>query len=187
MNTSVAAVGPNMNGAVPWIRFSSSHTSTAAGSSVCAAPIRVARSRRTGLKSRATTSSIPRSASAASAISPIGPHPKTATVSPGTTSDWFTACIPTASGSASAAVVSGMPSGTRNRRRPVAASGTRSSGVSPPSVPPVPIVPVPRSDGHTITRSPTATSGTSSPTHSTTPAISWPSGIGRPGFRPMWT
>ena len=41
------------------------------------------------------------------------------------------------------AVVNGIPSGTRNRRRPLATSGTNSRGVRPPSEPPVPIVPVP--------------------------------------------
>ena len=80
----------------------------------------------------ATTSSTPRSASVANAMSPIGPQPNTATLSPGFASDWLTDCMPTASGSASAAVVRAMPSGTRKRRRPLAASGTCSSGVSPP-------------------------------------------------------
>ncbi len=186
MNTSEAAVGPNMNGVVPWMRFSSSQTSTSVGSRTWAAPISAARARRAGLRSMATVSSMPRSARVASAMSPIGPQPNTTTLSPGSASDWFTACMPTASGSASAAVWSAMPSGTGKRRRPVAASGTCNSGVSPPWAPPVPMVPSPTSDGHTTTRSPTTTSSTSSPTHSTTPAISWPNGMGCPGISPMW-
>ncbi len=63
----------------------------------------------------------------------MGPQPKTATVSPGCTSAWFTACMLTPVGSASAATSSGMRSGTGNRRLPLAASRTRSSGVRPPS------------------------------------------------------
>ena len=49
---------------------------------------------------------------------------RTATLSPGFASDWFTDCMPTAKGSASAAVVNAKPSGTLKRRFPFAASGT---------------------------------------------------------------
>ncbi len=113
MNTSVAAVGPNMNGAVPWIRFNSAQTSTRVASSRWSAPTCLASSRRGWLRSIATTSSMPRSDRVASDMRPMGPQPNTATLSPGSAPDWFTACMPTASGSASAAVVTGMPSGTR--------------------------------------------------------------------------
>ncbi len=150
MNASVAGVGPNMNGAVPWSRANSAHTSTSVGSNACAAPTSRANSRRGRLRSIATTSSIPRSTSVAIAISPIGPHPNTATLSPAATSAWFTACMPTASGSANAATRNGILSGTRNSRRPRAASRTSSNGVSPPSAAPLPIEPC-SSPGYTMT------------------------------------
>ena len=134
----------------------------------------------------ATTSSMPRSVKVAIAMRPIGPQPNTATLSPGWISAWFTACIPTANGSASAAVVSDIPSGTGNRRLDLATSRTKSIGASPPASSPLPMEPPPISDGHTITRSPTSTSVTSRPIHSTTPAISWPSGIGSWLRPPMW-
>ena len=123
MKTSVAAVGPNMNGSVPWMRFSSSQRSTSVGSSTWAAPTVFASSRRAGLRSTATTSSTPRSARVASAMRPMGPHPNTTTFSPGRASDWFTACMPTARGSASAAVVRGMPSGTAEQAAAVGRLG----------------------------------------------------------------
>ncbi len=99
MKTSVAGVGPNMNGTVPCRRASSSHRSASREFTTCAAPNCWASSSRRGLVSTATTSRMPLSASVAMARSPIGPQPSTATRSPGAISPWFTACMPTAAGS----------------------------------------------------------------------------------------
>lgn len=74
----------------------------------------------------------PRSASAAIAAKPIGPQPNTATWSPGATSACSAACIPTATGSASAATSIGMPSGIGKSRSPAAASRTSTTSASPP-------------------------------------------------------
>ena len=71
-----------------------------------------------GSRSTATTRSCPRSTSVAIAASPIGPQPSTHAPSPGRTSAWSAACIPTASGSANAATSSGMRGG--HRVQPVA-------------------------------------------------------------------
>ncbi len=130
---------------------------------------------------------MPLSASAAMARSPIGPQPSTATRSPGVISPWFTACMPTAAGSVSAATRSSISSGTGNSRRPLAASRTRRRGVRPPSAAPLPSRPSSSSAGWTMTRSPGATPCTSLPAHSTTPAISWPNAMGRPVMPPMCT
>ena len=121
MKTSVAGVGPNMNGAVPCRRASSSHMSISSGFTTSAAPNCCASSRRRRLVSMATTSRMPRSANVAMASSPIGPHPTTATRSPGATSPWLTACMPTAAGSASAATRRSMPLG--NGEQPPALGG----------------------------------------------------------------
>ena len=115
MKTSVPGVGPNMNGAVPWRRASPSHRSSSRGLIAWSAPNCCASSRRRRLVSIATTSRTPRSASVAMARRPIGPHPTTATRSPGSTSPWFTACMPTAAGSASAAACRPMVVGDREQ------------------------------------------------------------------------
>jgi L-fuconolactonase len=120
-------------------------------------------------------------------LTEAGPQPNPATPSPSRTLACSTACIPTASGSANAATPSGSPSGT-GCSRPASASRTTSSGVRPPNGPPPPMRPSSSLPGSTTTRSPTCTVVTWSPTHDTTPAISWPrqSGSGPgPAMPPM--
>ena len=173
INAAVAGVGPNMNGVVPCRSASAAHTSSVAGSSAACAPRPMASSRRVALRSTATTRSCPWSTRLATAASPTGPQPNTATPSPSRTSACSTACMPTASGSANAATSSGSPSGT-GCSRPASASRTSSSGVRPPNGPPPPMRPSSSLPGSTTTRSPTRTLATWSPTHDTTPAISWP-------------
>ena len=120
-------------------RASSSQTSTVVGSSTCAAPNSFANPRRAALRSTATTSSMPPSARVTSAQQGRSGHSRRPPpCRPVATSAWRTACSPTASGSVSAATRRGIPSGTGNSRRLVAASRTKSSGVRPPSAAPLP-------------------------------------------------
>ena len=110
---------------------------------------------------------------------PTGPQPNTATLSPGSTSAWFTACMPTPSGSASAAIDSGMPSGTRKRRPPLGDLADEQHGGQPAlagAVAHAAQLVVARVDDHPVAGAPVARPRRR--LHSTTPAISWPRAIG---------
>ena len=164
MKTSVAGVGPNMNGAVPWRRASSSHRSASSGFTTCAAPNCCASSRRRGAGvDRHHVADAPvgqrgdgqEPDRAAARRRPPGPPVPRRPGSP-------PACRRRPARSARRRA-GPCRSGTGNSRRPLAASRTRRSGVRPPSSAPLPSRPSSSSAGWTMTRSPGATPSTSLP------------------------
>ena len=159
MKTSVAGVGPNMNGAVPCSRASSSQTSIVGGVErrgrrPSSAPARGG----VALRSIATTSSMPRSARVAMARSPIGPQPKTATVSPGA----HLGLVHRLHAHGGRFGQRGDAAGACRRAPGTAAGpwpprGRGGAGSDPPSSAPLPSRPSSSSAGWTMTRSPAAT------------------------------
>ena len=98
-----------------------SHTSVVAGSTTAVAPMVVARARRAGERSLATTASTPWRRRAATTARPTGPQPSTTAPSPAPIPERFTAWSPTAMGSVRAAPRASSPLGT------VSASGAEST------------------------------------------------------------
>ena len=141
MNAPVAGVGPNMNGVVPWRSASSSHTSSSVGVDRglgAQAAGQVPAGPRSGRPRRRR--SWPRSTSVATAASPIGPQPNTATPSPARRRPVRPRACPRrgARRTRRRPAPGRRAPGAAGRRRP---ARTSSSGVSPPSGPPPPMRP----------------------------------------------
>ena len=140
------------------------------------APAASAVCRRPGMTSATATCLTPRSLSHIAAPSPMGPPPKTTTLSAGRACERFTQCRATAIGSLSAATSKGRSSGKTATLVPATAFWMSRYSLMPPSVPPHPMMPDGAACGLTTARSPVFRPVTSAPISTTSPA-SCPSGM----------
>ena len=116
-------------------------TSSREESMTASAPAASAVCRRPGMTSATATCLTPRSLSHITAPSPMGPPPKTTTLSAGRACERFTQCRATAIGSLSAATSKGRSSGKTATLVPATAFWMSRYSLMPPSVPPHPMMP----------------------------------------------
>src|SRR3954447_15163435 len=184
---SVPALPGNIDSPAPWSSRSRLAASSSAELITASAPTASAFSRRAGIRSATTTWLTPSDLNAMVAPSPIGPAPKTSTLSDGLGWQRLTPWRATAIGSLRAATSNGMWSGTTWRLVPRTAFSIRRYSDRAPLAPPLPMMPPGAAIGLMTTWSPNAMPATLLPTSTISPAGSWPSGMppSRPGVTPI--